>query len=230
MSPREEHLESLLGEYDNGVRKGWHPDYQSWRIFHALSFLIGGTTFIAGTVCLFYPGWEWWSAALYTLGSCGFLAVDVQEFFTFSGALLRANIAMSLTGSFLYVVGSVGFFPVVFAWWPVVGVWGFILGSAVIGTSQALKTYRIGAANTSGHFSLRHLFTDPDAATAAGVEAGAGVGAWCFFFGTGLFNRGPLEGPDSVMTAVLWTWVAGSCCFTVGSLFLAYRHFGMRVV
>lgn len=59
MSPNDEELENerlvkhleidqLLGEYDHGVRKGWHPDYQSWRIFHALSFFIGGSTFIAG--------------------------------------------------------------------------------------------------------------------------------------------------------------------------------------
>ncbi len=42
-----DHLESLLGEYSE-VRKGWHPDYTSWRVFHALSFMVGGTTFIAG--------------------------------------------------------------------------------------------------------------------------------------------------------------------------------------
>jgi hypothetical protein len=44
--------------------------------------------------------------------------------------------------------------------------------------AQAFKAYRIGATNTSGRFSLRHIFTDLDAATAAGVEAGAGTGAW----------------------------------------------------
>jgi hypothetical protein len=33
-----------------------------------------------------------------TIGSCGFLFVDVQEFFTFGGAILRTNIAMSMIG------------------------------------------------------------------------------------------------------------------------------------
>ncbi|KAG2427487.1 hypothetical protein HXX76_012420 [Chlamydomonas incerta] len=224
-----EHLESLLGEYHD-VRRGWHPDYRSWRIFHALSFFVGGSTFIAGTVCLFFPGYDTLSALLYIIGSLGFLAVDVQEFFTFSGLVLRANIAMSMTGSTLYVIGSAGFLPTVFAWWSAVGIWGFIAGSAVIGVSQAIKTYRIGCTNTSGRFCFRHLLTDPDASTAAGVEMGACIGAWCFFFGTGLFNRGPLDGPDSVLTAVLWTWVAGSCFFTAGALFLAYRHFRMNIV
>ncbi|KAG2497603.1 hypothetical protein HYH03_004347 [Edaphochlamys debaryana] len=224
-----EHLESLLGEYHD-VHKGFHPESRAWKLLHALAFVLGGTTFISGTVALFFPGYDTLSALLYTIGSCGFLSVDVQEFLTFEGAVLRANIAMSLVGSSLYVVGSVGFFPSVFAWSPLIGIWGFILGSAVIGISQAIKTYRIGATNTDGAFSLRHLITDTDARTSAGVETGACLGAWCFFFGTCLFNRGPLEGPDSVMQTVLWTWVAGSCFFTLGSAFLCYRHFVMRVV
>lgn len=32
----------------------------------------------AGTVCLFFPGYDFLSALLYTIGSCGFLSVDVQ--------------------------------------------------------------------------------------------------------------------------------------------------------
>lgn len=48
----------------------------------------------------------------------------------------------------------------------------------VVDSLQAIKTYRIGCTNTSGRFCLRHLLTDPDACTAAGVEMGACVGAW----------------------------------------------------
>lgn len=47
---------------------------------------------------------------------------------------------------------------------------------------------------------------------------------------TQLYNSGPLEGPHSVLGTVLWTWVAGSCWFTAGGCFLAYRHFVMGVV
>jgi hypothetical protein len=44
-----EELEApLLGEYDHGVRQGWHPDYASWQACHFLGFFTGGTTFIAG--------------------------------------------------------------------------------------------------------------------------------------------------------------------------------------
>ena len=60
-----------------------------------------------GTLLLFYPGYETLSALLYTIGSCGFLAVDGQELCTFDGKWLLTNISMSFVGSFLYVVGSV---------------------------------------------------------------------------------------------------------------------------
>lgn len=92
----------------------------------------------SGTVALFYPGYDSVSAALYTIGSSGFLFVDVQEWITFSGAVLRTNILMSMTGSFLYLVGSIGFFPVVVAFNPLIGIWGFVLGSAFIGFSQVM--------------------------------------------------------------------------------------------
>jgi hypothetical protein len=40
-----------------------------------------------------------WAGVLYTVGSCGFLFVDVLEYFTFDeDAWLRTNIAMSATG------------------------------------------------------------------------------------------------------------------------------------
>lgn len=41
------------------------------QVLHALAFIIGGTTFIAGTLALFFPGYETLSALLYTIGSCG---------------------------------------------------------------------------------------------------------------------------------------------------------------
>ena len=142
---------------------------------HALAFLIGGTTFIAGagrvggrgceggirsrlaarpharhaaptpspqqaptppaprphircsrpgTAILYYPDYKdsaFISALLYTIGSIGFWVVDVQEFLTFKGAVLRTNIFMSFTGSFLYIVGSVGFFPTAAAYNPRIG-------------------------------------------------------------------------------------------------------------
>ncbi|KAI8473069.1 MAG: hypothetical protein J3K34DRAFT_412100 [Monoraphidium minutum] len=226
---KEHSEEVLLGEYDHGVRPAWHPESLLWQALHAFAFILGGTTFIAGTLALFYPGHDFLSALLYTIGSCGFLFVDVQEWFTFSGAVLRTNILLSVTGSALYVVGSVGFLPAVAAAAPRMGVWGFVLGSAFIGWSQLWKTHRIGGGEHESGFSFKAL-TTLDAATAAGVELSAGIGALHFLFGTLLFDAGPLDGPGSVLARVLWIWTAGSVWFTAGGLFLAARHFAMKVV
>lgn len=43
---------------------------------------------------------------------------------------------MSMTGSALYVIGSAGFLPSVVAYNPLIGIWGFVLGSAFIAWSQ----------------------------------------------------------------------------------------------
>ncbi len=51
--------------------------------------------------------------------------------------------------------------------------------------------------------SFKRLVTDYDAFTSVGVELSAGLGAWCFFFGTSIYEQGPLEGPDSVVMFVL---------------------------
>ena len=41
------------------------------QVLHAFAFLLGGTTFVAGTAALFFPGFDTLSALLYTIGSCG---------------------------------------------------------------------------------------------------------------------------------------------------------------
>lgn len=195
-------------------------DTQSWRILHAGAFLLGGTTFCAGTAVLFPPPTPLLasiSAALYTLGSLGFLAVDVMEFVTFtSPCLLRSNIALSALGSACYVAGSVGFFPAVYSATAVVGVWGFIVGSALIGVSQLCKIWRIA------HFAAQEQVAG-DAASASGVEGGAAAGAWLFFAGTLLLL---LNGD---YFSVLVTWMAGSLAFTLGGVSLALRHFVLRI-
>ena len=134
--------------YDTGV----------WRFCHALGFCIGGFFFLIGT-CLYYPMMYLvyseasdqtvnelavWIGWLYTIGSCGFLFVDVQEFFTFTDdAMLRVNILCSAFGSTLYVIGSAGFLPSIWAITPLIGLLGFIGGSAAIGMSQTWKLVRI---------------------------------------------------------------------------------------
>eukprot|EP00299_Pterocystis_sp_00344_P013045 c6346_g1_i1.p1 GENE.c6346_g1_i1~~c6346_g1_i1.p1 ORF type:complete len:243 (-),score=45.05 c6346_g1_i1:28-756(-) len=211
-----------------------------WKLFHVFNFALGGTTFIAGTACYLYPDWaEAFTVAawLYTIGSVGFLLVDVQEIFTFcSDRWLTVNVFLSVCGSTLYIIGSVGFFPELDI--PNVGIWGFILGSFFIGVSQIWKLHRIGSpvpalelsdGAAQKRFRFRHLFHDAESSTAVGVEAGACFGGWCFFFGTIMYQQGPIDDP-AFFNAVIVVWMFGSVFFTIGSIFLGIRHFLMGVV
>ena len=197
----------------------------AWRAAHAFDFLLGGTTFIAGTALLLpslssAPGAALASAAVYTLGSLGFLAVDLQELASYSRAdeaVLRANIFFSATGSLLYVVGSVGYVPSVAAASPQLGPVGFIAGSAAIFASQCWKLWRIAHEARAAGWSA-------DALSAAGVEGGACAGALLFLVGTALAELPSAQTPAGA-AAVVWLWMAGSLAFTAGGSALAVRHF-----
>ncbi|CAE8618122.1 unnamed protein product [Polarella glacialis] len=93
---------------------------------------------------------------------------------------------MSMVGSALNIIGSIGFLPNVMAISPLLGILGFIGGSLAIGVSQAWKVVRISG--DGGICSSKDNFT------AACVEGGACLGAWGFFFGTLLFWIWPFEG------------------------------------
>jgi len=202
---------------------------------------------------------------LYIIGSCGFLGVDVQEFFTYWTVdfYLAVNICLSMIGSTLYILGSIGFLPWLETKDPInpthpMGIWGFILGSFFIGVSQVWKVYRIGTMSDpqpkdgvsirpllGGHegyndeslgssansdecctFSLRNYWRNIDNASSLGVELSACLGGWFFFFGTIFYKYA--QGRDSdpfTFDDILWIWEAGSFWFTMGSIFLAYRHF-----
>ena len=122
-----------------------------------------------------------------------------------------------------YIIGSVGFLPSVYAWSPLVGILGFILGSFFIGSSQIWKVVRIaqGADGNCG---------SADARAATCVEGGACVGGWGFFFGTIVYWIAEDDLAGTVWMAVLAMWIAGSTAFTFGGLSLAYRHFVMGIV
>ncbi len=189
----------------------WHDTFV-WRAVHCFSFLFGGTSFIGGTVALYYtsPAAGLASAILYTVGSLGCLAVDVQELLTFraSPCSLRVNMAASACGSFAYVVGSVFFIPSLLNSCPDVGALGFEVGSGVIALSQSAKVAR--------------LLLERAALSAIFVEAGAGVGAIFFLVGTLLLPTAPLS-------LVLALWLAGSGGFSIGGLALGFRHFVLGV-
>lgn len=249
MDERESDL--LLADADPAAAPGPVEAALAWKIAHAFDFLLGGSTFVLGTTLylLDFVRTFWWtdvlSAALYTLGSLGFLAVDVQEFLTFyrEPLPLRANIAMSACGSFFYVVGSVGYFPAFSAGTTLVGQVGFVLGSLLIGVSQFWKVTRIARAaaaaakdqrggdgegeSTSSSGGGDGRAWGLDAATQVGVELSAGIGAWFFFFGTAATFGNWMADPSYPYLAVLAVWELGSIGFFAGGMFLAFRHFVM---
>jgi hypothetical protein len=92
-------------------------------------------------------------------------------------------------------------------------VYGFIAGSFFIGCSQFWKVGRI-------------MTTTKDI-TAVGVELNPGLGAWCFFVGTMMYNNPYyLEHYYGIIVNI---WEVGSVLFTMGALFLTFRHFVMGV-
>jgi hypothetical protein len=215
-------------------------DRSWWRATHAFGFCLGGTTFLLGTL-LYYPAIYEASlgnddgvaflgistAWLYIIGSTGFFYVDVQECFTFIDDLwLRINVCCSMVGSLLYVIGSAGFLPNIYAWSPLVGILGFWGGSLSIGCSQAWKLTRIW----STPLDLDNPLSAIHRTNAAGVEGGAMVGGYCFLIGTSLFWHGPIAGDEDCVVAcgnyyvVLALWVVGSAAFTFGGYSLAKRH------
>jgi hypothetical protein len=213
----------LIEADDDSLEPIWLKKW--WRITHFLGFFIGGTTFIFGTLCYYFPKWTdgaFDAAFLYTLGSVGFLYVDLLEFFTFTdNGWMRANIAISAVGSTCYVIGSVGFFPTIFNTSMTCGLIGFIVGSAFISASQTWKILRLRREEGS-------MFNSVGTATQVGVEGGAMIGGYCFLVGTAMFASGkPLEGAR--FETILAIWLVGSIGFTIGSIFLWYRHFVMGV-
>lgn len=216
-------------------------DTPLWRGLHAGAFCLGGIFFLIGTL-LYYPVMYLtylqedgvvddmlvWIGWLYTIGSCGFLFVDVQEFFTFTDDLtLRINISCSAFGSTLYIIGSAGFLPSIWALTPYIGLYGFLGGSLAIGCSQTWKLYRILSTHSYPYKS--------STINAALVEGGAMIGGFCFLIGTSMFYHGPVEGDVGCevtcfnYNALMFLWSMGSSFFTLGGLSLAYRHAVMKL-
>ncbi len=121
-----------------------------WKIWHGFNYIVGGITFLIGSILLFpffndYLNAAKLSAWLYTIGSTTFLLADITEFLHFVTNDCRylkyvINFFVSVTGSFLYLVGSICFIPEVNkADW---GMTIFIIGSFVIVIGQLWKLMR----------------------------------------------------------------------------------------
>mmetsp|Transcript_61564 Transcript_61564/g.165407 ORF Transcript_61564/g.165407 Transcript_61564/m.165407 type:complete len:225 (+) Transcript_61564:41-715(+) len=194
-----------------------------WMFCQWFGVFVGGITFVAGSIFLFFPhapnGGDW-SAFLYTIGSLALLSVDLMEVFTFTNFWIRANSICSMLGSTLYLVGSIGFFTASRRLNIIPSAWCFIIGSVFAGGSQAWKTYRVSKGRT-GRFHLASLFVE------GFTELLSGAGVWCFFLGAVMYLVGPHRGAWYLDISVFWT--GGSCFFLAGSFVLGFRLFAIYI-
>jgi hypothetical protein len=202
-----------------------------WRVVHFFGVFVGGIGYLAGSGLFYYPDSAaavLWGAALYLVGSLGFLVADMQDLCTFARRVPRhvtANIATSVCGSIGYTVGSFGFFPAIAAASPELGAWGFVAGSAFVVVAQMWVLCRIGSGGEGcGHTcSRRRLKGNGDVITQAAVAVNMFAGGWFFLFPSAAALRST-PGTDAY-TSVVSLWLLGSVFFTVAAGALWVRHF-----
>lgn len=231
------------------------PLSTSWRLFHFINYIIGGTTFFFGSIC-YLPslnpnyvlgGW------LFTIGSSTFLMADLNEWWknnrvgcydyedyeesyeaelgkkhfgdknTSQGRYKRAengmNFALSATGSFLYLVGSILFIPSLDAilWGTIV----FIPGSLIIFLSQSWKLYRSACFRDNDpndkSFSVSNWGHDVSGFL---IDLNAGLGGFFYMIGSILFL--PLYA--QYFAAAVW-FILGGAAFTLSGICMCYRYF-----
>jgi len=207
-------------------RKTW------WKSLVPLTLLAASVTFVGGTALLFAPGTYRTGATagwLFTMGSLGFLLVDIFKCVIFKGDSEDLSILAGKTfGAFSYFVGSIGYIP------PMpwdsnyqMGIQGFIWGSIFMGVSHFWKIHRLCSNGHHGPgFSLANIKDRVEVTSAVLVELALGIGAWCFLAGTIMYWVAHVPGS----TLYLWTliiWEIGSVLFFGGGCLLTYRYFGM---
>lgn len=204
-----------------------------WRTTHCAAYVFGGLTFLIGSICYLRSisnyvlgGW------LFTWGSLAFLFADLIEWYTNNRIgcfnfgvdekviqeyeLLNnikiddtdgKNFFFSAFGSFLYLVGSIFFIPSTNAM--TLGTQIFIIGSAVIATSQTWKLCRY-----------------PDYTSdlpAVHVDSGAGIGGFFYLIGSVFFL--PSMTTTAVASLAPPLFICGGACFLWSGLGIVYRYF-----
>src|SRR5690625_2162654 len=119
------------------------PSHKRWETTSAISYEVGGVTFVLGSVC-YFPAMSAYFALggwLFLVGSILYLLVTGHEFLevrkywrkhptdTFADHIEHIAATCYVSGSLLFTVGSACFLPSLDA--TVLGVWLFIIGSVL---------------------------------------------------------------------------------------------------
>lgn len=197
------------------------------------SFFVAGATFLGGSVLFLYPNLtlggnssDVVAALLFTVGSVGFLLVDVREFHMSWGfPLLRANVGIAVASSTAYLLGSIGMFPSVDAWSAYFAPGWFLAATVLNLASAAWKIYRIlcGGNEASGVFRLSRLWREWDSFTQGGVEISAGIGACIFFCSNILYVKHATDMSPGLFLHLVSLWISGSSFFLLSAAFLVAR-------
>ena len=146
---------------------------------------------------------------------------------TFIGQFQRAtpglNFAISVSGSFLYLVGSIFFIPSTGLLSD--GTEIFIYGSALIFLSQSIKVFRQGCNNVNDarDFSFRiNNYTND--LPALGVDIGAGLGGLLYLVGSVYFLP-DYDVSDSVTRKAALLFTFAGLSFLASGCFIVTRYF-----
>jgi hypothetical protein len=146
---------------------------------------------------------------------------------TFAGQYQRAenglNFFLSLTGSTLYLIGSILFIPDLDS--IVMGTWVFIYGSAVIFLAQSWKLWRAGCNNEHNHVDKSFHFSNYSGdVLAALVDLTAGLGGFAYLIGS-IFFLPEYDVSDHITyIAACWFQLGGISYFLSG-FFMFLRYF-----
>lgn len=206
----------------------------SYQYFPAVSgYVLGAWLFTIGSFGFAVADFnEWW-----TNNRVGcFYYADIEEIFESSlanknfqpinsviGKFQRAenglNFFLSLTGSALYLFGSILFIPDLNS--IVAGTYIFILGSAVIFTAQSWKLWRVFYNREEKSFKFSHFLEDLPGTV---VDLTAGLGGLCYLIGSVIFLPQYDVSEAETYQAAVW-FQLGGLLYLLSGLALGYRYF-----
>lgn len=137
----------------------------------------------------------------------------------FQRAEVGLNFFLSLTGSTLYLIGSVLFIPSLNTL--LAGTYIFIIGSAVIFTAQTWKIYRCMYSYKDKSYQVVNLSEDTPGAI---VNVAAGLGGLCYLVGSVIFLPEYDVSDTETFQAAAWFEVGG-LMYLLSGIALGYRYF-----
>ena len=137
----------------------------------------------------------------------------------FQRAEVGLNSFLSLTGSTLYLIGSVLFFPYFNSL--LAGTYFFIIGSAVIFTAQTWKICRCMYSHKDKSYHAVNLSVDTPGAI---VDVAAGLGGLCYLVGSVIFLPEYDVSDTETFQAAAWFQVGG-LMYLLSGIALGYRYF-----